>query len=257
MIDFHSHILPGIDDGSVDMEISIKMIDISISEGVECICATPHFLPEEVEIKREFYFSKLEELRNAVKKKNIEIISGVELYINPTLPKLYKENKIWGINNKNYMLIELPMQYFPLYTEEVFYELRILGITPILAHPERNFEILKNPNLLVNLINQGALAQMNSGSLTGRYGSKIEEFSKQLVKRNLIHLLGSDGHNISVRKPRIKQGFEKLKELNHPLYLSILENEKKVIQGVPIETLPIVDYKEGLLKSIFSVFKRS
>jgi protein-tyrosine phosphatase len=143
MIDFHSHILPGVDDGSKDFETSLKMIRNSIDEGVECICATPHFIPEEHEITREIYNLKLEQLKCSTIGDHIQVISGLEVYINPTLPKLYKENKIWCINDKKYMLIELPMNQFPIYTEEVFYELRILGVTPILAHPERNIEIIK------------------------------------------------------------------------------------------------------------------
>jgi len=257
MIDFHSHILPGIDDGSKDFETSLKMIKISIDEGVEYICATPHFIPEEHELKREIYDAKLEEIKNSSIKGHIHVLRGLEVYINPNLPKLYKDKKIWCINDKKYMLIELPMNQFPLYTEEVFYELRILGVTPILAHPERNIEIIKDESLLVNLIEQGAIAQMNSGSLRGKYGEKVEEFSKHLVKRNLIHLLGSDGHNITGRKTKIKEGFKIIKELNTPLYRSIIENEKRVIEGEDIEVLPIKAPKETFINNLFNMFKKN
>ena len=256
MIDFHSHILPGIDDGSKDFETSLKMIKISIDEGVECICATPHFIPEEHELTRETYNTKLEELKCSIIGNHIQILSGLEVYINPNLPKLYKEKKIWCINDKKYMLIELPMNQFPIYTEEVFYELRILGVTPILAHPERNIEIIKDENLLVNLVNQGALAQMNSGSLRGKYGEKVEEFSRHLVKRNLIHVFGSDGHNITGRKTKIKEGYEILKKLNGPLYQSILSNEIKIVQVDDLVPLPIKEANEGLIKNLLKLIKK-
>lgn len=256
MIDFHSHILPGIDDGSKDFETSLKMIKISIDEGVEYICATPHFIPEEHEINRVLYDAKLEEIKNSSIKGQIQVVSGLEVYINPNLPSLYKEKKIWCINDKKYMLIELPMNQFPLYTEEVFYELRVLGVTPILAHPERNIEIIKNKSLLVKLIDQGAIAQMNSGSLRGKYGEKVEEFAKHLVKRNLIHLLGSDGHNITGRKTKIKEGYQIVKELNAPLYRSIIENEKKVLAGDDVELLPIKEPKEAFINNLFKLFRK-
>lgn len=256
MIDFHSHILPGIDDGSKDFETSLKMIKISIDEGVECICATPHFIPEEHEIKRTIYDERLEELKKNKLGEQIKILSGLEVYINPTLPKLYKENKIWCINDRKYMLIELPMNQFPIYTEEVFYELRILGVTPILAHPERNIAIIKDEELLINLIRQGAIAQMNSGSLRGLYGEKVQEFSKHLVKRNLIHVLGSDGHNITGRKTKLKEGYNILRELNESLYRNIIVNERKIMEGEDIEILPIKEYKEGFINSLLNMFKK-
>jgi protein-tyrosine phosphatase len=255
MIDFHSHILPSVDDGANDMETSIKMLKLSISEGVDFICATPHFIPEEQEINKHIYFEKLKELQDTIGKQ-IQIVSGVEVYINPTLPELYKKGKIWCINNKKYMLIELPMNQFPIYTEEIFYELRILGVTPILAHPERNLEIMKNEDLLVNLVNQGALAQLNSGSLRGRYGEKVQDFATNLVKRNLIHVLGSDGHNISRRNTKIKEGFQIVEKLNKPLYENIILNEKKILQGEDVETLPIKELKEKSFLSIFNIFRK-
>ncbi len=77
--------------------------------------------------------------------------------MHPNLPKLYKEKRIWGINDSEYLLIELPMGQFPMYTEDVFYELMLLGVKPILAHPERNIKIMKDHDLIINLINQGVL----------------------------------------------------------------------------------------------------
>lgn len=256
MIDFHSHILPGIDDGSKHIDMSMDMLKLSISEGVEHICATPHFIPEEHEINKETYFEKLNELKNSKVGEQINIVSGLEVYINPTVPELYESGSIWCLNNKKYMLLELPMNQFPIYTEDVFYELRLQGVTPILAHPERNLEIMKDEALLENLINQGALAQLNSGSLRGRYGDKVQAFAKNLVNKNLIHVLGSDGHNISVRKPKIKESFEIVEKLNAALYNSIIINEKKILQGEDIEVLPIKDCKEKKSFSFFNIFKK-
>ncbi|MPM82302.1 Tyrosine-protein phosphatase YwqE [bioreactor metagenome] len=255
MIDFHSHILPGIDDGAKNMDISLNMLKLSISEGVEHICATPHFIPGEHEINKEIYFSLLTELQSSIGE-HINIVSGLEVYIDPKVPELYKEDKIWCINNKKYMLLELPMNDFPLYTEDVFYELRLLGITPILAHPERNLEIMKDEILLKNLIDQGALAQINSGSLRGKYGERVQVCAENLVKKNLIHLVGSDGHNASSRKTKIKEGFEIIERINKPLYDNILLNEKSIILGEDIEILPIKEEKERKSFSIFNIFRK-
>jgi len=234
MIDFHSHIIHGIDDGAKNLDISLEMLKISESEGVEYICATPHFISEEFEITRESYVEKLNKLVLASREENlkIKILSGLEIYMHPNLPKLYKEKKIWGINDTEYLIVELPMGQFPIYTEDVFYELMLLGAKPILAHPERNIKIMKNHDLIVNLIKQGVLMQINSGSLFGDYGKEVKKTAQQFVKMNMVHILGSDGHNISSRKTKLKAAYEIVEDTNKVVYNWILENQTNIINNV-------------------------
>jgi protein-tyrosine phosphatase len=255
MIDFHSHILPYIDDGSKNFDMSLEMLRLAAGEGTEFICATSHFIPEELEVNKKIYYEKLENLSQLIKTKNlaISIIPALELYMHPDLPKLFSEKRIWGINLTTYLLIELPMQQFPLYTDEVFYELRLQGALPIIAHPERNSKIRSDEGLLKNLIEQGALAQVNAGSLTGTYGKDIQEFAGHLVDRNMIHLVGSDAHDDSRRTTKIESAFELIKSRNPELYNWIDENQYKIIQGKAVNTLNIKHNKKkfgfwGLLK---------
>lgn len=251
MIDFHSHIIPGVDDGSANMAMSCNMLENAKKEGTRVICATPHYIPEEYEISKEDYEERLFKLRNEVK--DIEILSGLEVYINPNLVQLYKEGSIWPINYKKYMLIELPMREFPIYTERVFYELRLQGITPIIAHPERNLSIIKNEELLVNLIEQGNLAQMNAGSLTGIYGEHIKKFAEKLLERNLVHVLGSDGHNDNKRRTDIKKALDIIKEKNFNVYEWIISNEERILKGEEVDILEIKMPKKRKLFGIFNI----
>jgi protein-tyrosine phosphatase len=255
MIDFHSHILPYIDDGSKSFDMSIDMLKLAASEGTEYICATSHFIPGELELNKEVYFEKLNNLKHlcSIKEVNINILPAIELYMHPDLPKLYKEKSIWGINNTQYLLIELPMQQFPLYTEDVIYELRIQWAMPIIAHPERNFRIMKDIKLLENLVDQGTLAQVNAGSLSGIYGKDIREFAEYLVGRNLVHLVGSDAHDDKRRTTMIKGAFETIKSKNKELYEWINENQHSIIEGKAVEALKVKNNKKrfnffGLLK---------
>ena len=252
MIDFHSHILPYIDDGSKSFDMSIHMLKLAIDEGTEYICATSHFIPGELELNKEVYFEKINNLKQicTLKEVDINILPGIELYMHPDLPKLYKGKQIWGINLTPYVLVELPMQQFPVYTEDVFYELRLLGAIPILAHPERNLRIMKNQSLLENLVDQGVLAQMNAGSIRGIYGNDIKVFAEKLVERNLIHLIGSDAHNDTRRTTKINSTFETIKNKNRELYEWISENQYKVIEGKPVDILPIKKNK----KRFFGLF---
>jgi protein-tyrosine phosphatase len=258
MIDFHSHIIHGIDDGAKNLEMSLEMLKISDNEGVEYICATPHFITEEFEICREKYIEKLDRLILASKDNNlnIKILSGLEVYMHPNLPKLYKEKKIWGINDSEYILIELPMGQFPRYTEDVFYELMLLGAKPILAHPERNLKIMKDHDLIINLIEQGVLMQINAGSILGDYGKDVKKTAEEFVKRNMIHILGSDGHNITSRKTRIKEAYSKVKDANETAYQWILQNETNIINNSSIMEILELKLKKRKGKiSFFNIFK--
>lgn len=256
MIDFHSHIIHGIDDGAKSLDMSLEMLKISESEGVEYICATPHFISEEFEITREDYIEKLNNLVMASKEVNfkIKILPGLEIYMHPNLPKLYKEKKIWGINDSEYLLIELPMGQFPIYTEDVFYELMLLGAKPILAHPERNTKIMKNHDLITNLIKQGVLMQINSGSLLGDYGKEVKKTAEQFITMNMVHILGSDGHNMTSRKTKLKAAYEIVEDKNKVVYNWILENQTNIINNLSsLEFLDTQFKKNKIL--FFNIFK--
>lgn len=252
MIDFHTHIMFNVDDGSKNIEMTKEMLLNSISQGVTHIVSTPHFISGQSEVTKDVYEERLSAMKAIHETESINILKGMEVYIDPNLPKLYDEGRIWGINEGKYMLIELPMREFPKYTEDVFYELRIKGITPILAHPERNFSIMKNPKLLEALISQGNLAQVNAGSLTGLYGKEIKAFAETLVKRNIIHIIGSDGHSNSRRKTDIDKGYERVKELNNELYNWIVSNEENIILSKDVEPLRIKQEKKSFFKRLFS-----
>jgi len=257
MIDFHSHIIHGIDDGAKNLDMSLEMLEIAEGEGVEYICATPHFIAEEFEFTRDKYNKKFDSLVLASKEKDlkIEILSGLEIYMHPNLPQLYKENRIWGINDSEYLLVELPMGQFPRYTEDVFYELMLLGVTPILAHPERNIKIMENHDLIINLIKQGVLMQINSASLLGDYGKKVKKTAEQFVKKNMVHILGSDGHNVTSRKTSIRKAFEIVKDKNEPMYNWISQNQTNIIDNKPMMEILEVKTKDRK-KTFFNIFSK-
>ena len=257
MIDFHSHILPYIDDGSKDFDMSVDMVKIAFQEESKFICATPHFITGEFEVSRKTYNDKIEGLIDLVKQKDIDIniLPGLEIYIHPDLPKLYKEKKIWGLNDTNYLLIEFPMEQLPNYTKNVFYELRLQGAIPIIAHPERNLKFMKNIDLLLALMNQGALCQLNAGSLRGMYGKEVKAFAEILVKRNMIHIIGSDAHNNRGRSPLVMNEIAIIKAMNEELYNWIMDFSRKLIDGKEMDVLPIKD-KINNRKSFFSFFHK-
>lgn len=255
MIDFHSHVIPHIDDGSKSFEMSLDMLRLAASEGTRYICATSHYIPGEVVPEENLYLENLRNLREMCEVENLDInvLTALELYMHPELPKLYTAKKIWGINSTPYVLVELPMQQYPVYTEEVLYELRMKGAMPIIAHPERNFRIGEDVSLLESLVKQGALAQVNAGSLRGIYGKDIKKVAEKLVDMNLIHMVGSDAHDYRRRTTKVREARHIIKERNAELYKWIIENEENIIHGLSVEVLPVKAKKRFSL--FFKLFK--
>ncbi len=203
MYDLHSHFLPGIDDGPKLPEDTLAMGYIAVHEGIVGIAATHHFSDDQsISVYGEQWLASLQRVQPLLIENSlsIQVYSGAEVQISPFL-HLLEGIEALCINASRYLLVELPMADIPLYTEEVIYNLRIKGIIPIIAHPERNWRILDNPNLLHPLISLGALGQITSGSITGLFGKKVKRCARILLEHKMGHLLASDAHSPHNRAP--------------------------------------------------------
>ena len=238
-VDIHSHILYGIDDGSKSLEESIEIIKEHIKMGFTDIAVTPHYIENSKYItNNEEKENILKTLKNELKKQNIKInlYIGNEVYINNNIEELLNQNEISTINNTKYLLIELPMQNKIKNISEIIYELRIKGIIPIIAHPERYEYVQKDINYVDKLIEEGALLQSNYASILGMYGEKSKKALKKLLKQNKILILSTDVHypnsKIYLNMDKIRKklskliGEEKLKELTTTNPKKIIKNEK-------------------------------
>jgi len=240
MIDIHSHILPGLDDGSPDMDTSLKMVEIAASEGINAIVATPHFIPRDRELDRNLVLEKVQELNEYVKKntdKDIKIYPGEEVFLSPEIPELYSQGKLITLFDEGrYLLIELPLISIPHYTKQVIYSLNLKGVKPIIAHPERNREIARNVAKLDELISMGALAQVNSLSFYGVFGRSTKVAAEKIVKKGLAQFIATDSHTARARSPR----FQKLYKMFSPKFLDIMmeQNPKRIMAGLDIEVSP-------------------
>lgn len=197
MIDIHTHVLPGVDDGAQTLAESIGILRKAAEEGVELMVATPHVL----EMPSQSAWQYVRETFDGVTEKliaeriHIEVRLGAELFISPEVPSMVKSNRELTIDGKStHVLLELPLQEIPVFTEQVVFKLLIDGITPIIVHPERCLEIVTSPGRVASLVQKGALTQINTGSLMGRYGKDVQKTAKLLLSRNLVHLMASDIH---------------------------------------------------------------
>lgn len=235
MIDIHSHLIPGVDDGSKSVEDTFEMFNEAIKVGFTDIILTSHYLTDYYEPKTEeliFWKDKLQEVLDKSNKK-LKLHSGMEVYISEEINKLIKENKLLMLANSKYILIELPMSTDVKYLDHIMYVLESMGIKFILAHPERYKSIQKNPSLVQEYIEKGCLIQCNYGSILGQYGKEAKKTIKTLLKKDLVHFMGSDCHRkngIYLEIPKAVKKIEKIvgKEKIHEI---TTYNAKKIINN--------------------------
>lgn len=247
MVDFHSHILFDVDDGSKDFSMSVRMIEESIRDGVTMMAATPHYVEDVFYTEKDEYQKKFGRLKEKFDGR-IELIPSMELMINPHLIDDLKNGKVFGYNYSKTILVEFNLTDYPSYAEGIFYKLKKEGYQVILAHPERYKIFREDPGSLYHLIDLGVIFQMNAGSLIGQFGEKVTGFAEKLVSKNLIHLVGSDGHNDEKRNTKIKYAYDRIRELNPELYVNIMENSPKIIKGEKGEFLPYKDWEKVAIK---------
>lgn len=253
MVDFHSHILYGVDDGSKDIDMSRMMIDDAIKDGTRIIAATPHFIKGVYETPIKEYKNKIEILKSEFENK-IEIIPSQEIMINKDLGKDLKIGRAFGYNNTKTILVEFNLFYYPLYAEAIFYKLINEGYTIILAHPERNKALRDDPSLIYHLIDLGVYCQVNSGSLEGVFGEAIQKFSEKLITKNLIHAVGSDAHSNRTRNTKISKSYNIIQKLNPELYDYIILNSEKLIKGYSIDKIEYQSWEDK--KKKFNIIKQ-
>jgi Capsular polysaccharide biosynthesis protein len=200
IVDLHCHILPGIDDGSQNLEDSLRLAEEAVQDGVTHILATPHHLDNR-------YVNHRRDVENLVKDFQLElddrqialkIFPSQEVHINGELIQKYDD--LLGVDlKKKYMLLEFPHSSVPAYTEKIIFELLKLGTTPIIVHPERNKAIQNKTDILYKFIQQGALAQVTATSYIGGFGNDVASLSRKLVEHGLVQIVASDAHTMKNR----------------------------------------------------------
>lgn len=215
MIDMHCHILPGIDDGSPDIEESIRMAIRAVKAGYSGVFATSHYMEIDLENEKELILKKVIEVNKRLHEDhiNFEVYPGHEVYFTPNIPKLLEENKICTLGNSKYLLMELPMVGKPLNTELVLEQIISMGYVPIIAHPERYDFVNGNIKSLYPLLELGALMQINAGSIEGIYGTQVKKNVIQLLKNNMVHFVGTDAHDFKTIYNPLESAMEKINKL--------------------------------------------
>lgn len=199
MIDIHTHILPGVDDGPSDMEESLEILKKGMKAGIKTFVLTPHIRDDSDWNKIDRIKEAFSQLKRecAARGLDAQLILGAELLLIPSLPEKVIDNTSVIINGKGrYVLVELPFSQMPIYTEDVLFKLMVLRIVPIIAHPERYDYINGEGDVIKKWVDNGVMMQVNTGSLSGQYGIRVKRFARNLLKKGLVHFLGSDVHSL-------------------------------------------------------------
>ena len=237
MIDFHTHILPNIDDGSKSIEETFNLIKEAEKAGFKKIISTSHYLEKYYEVDVIERKAWIDTLNKTIKERNeeIELYLGNEIYFSDNIISLLEEGKATTINNTSYLLFELQLNAKPFNIYNIIYELLEYKLIPVLAHPERYTFVQSEPELVYDLIQKGVLMQCNYGSIIGQYGKKAQIIVKKLYENNMVHFLGTDVHKQNTIYERIPEilpqiseiiGEEKLEEITTLNAQKVLENKR-------------------------------
>ena len=263
-IDLHCHILPGLDDGSPDEEITAAMLQMASECGTGELFATPHIISGIWQPAWQVISDWTDSLNETAVRRNwpIRLQPGAEVALDWSLLELLPEPGAYCLAGGRFILVELPLGSLPTYADEFLFTLQSRDFLPILAHPERNPDVKKNPRLLSRWLERGIYAQLNASSLTGAMGSRTQAAAEALLAYGGVHFIGSDAHGVGVRRPDLQPVAQRLTELLGPAGARLLlkENPRQLLAGRPEEittakSLPRPQPKRGWRQKVQSLWQ--
>lgn len=212
------------------------MARIAAEDGISGIVCTPHWSPVFPDNDRAAVLASVKEFRKRLKREGIgiEVYPGSELVIHFSLPEKIEAGELLSVNdNRAFALVEMPYDVIPPNLDKLFWMMQVKGVTPILAHPERNRQLMKHPSLLEKWIEAGALVQITGSSLMGFFGNTIREFSAELLRRRMVHFVASDSHNSGQRGPVLSEARDIVSSIVGPEETReiFVESPSRVLRG--------------------------
>jgi len=224
MIDIHHHLLWDQDDGSTSLELSLEMARMAAEDGITHIACTPHsnsnypYHPEPID-------AKIAKLRGLLEQEKIPVTLGRGCDFHTSYDNIQQarmEPRRYSLNRGSYLLVEIPDQALPPTLNEVFYQMQLDGLIPILTHPERNLTLQKDLSRIHDWLRSGVLVQVTAGSLLGKMGRTAQRVAHELLAKNWVHFLATDAHNTTSRPPKMREAMELVAEKYGSEYAHLL-----------------------------------
>ncbi len=209
MIDIHNHIIPGIDDGASTLEDSIALLRLAVSDGIQRLVCTPHMHPgrynNDTDTIRPAFDRLVKHINNI--DLPIELAMAAEVRISDEFMFQLKKNKVPRLGQwegSDVVLLEMPHQQIPVGIENLLGWLEKQNVRAVIAHPERNKEVMRYPERALKLAERGALFQLTAGSIAGHFGHSAQTSARWLLDHELVRFVASDAHNIKHRPPAMR-----------------------------------------------------
>jgi protein-tyrosine phosphatase len=239
VVDLHSHILPGVDDGAQSIDDAISIARSSVAEGITAIVATPH-VREDYPTTADQMERGVDELRAELARLEIQldVLRGGEIDLE-RLPRIDEDElmRFTLAQTGRYVLIEFPYFGWPLALEDLVFRLAAQGVRAVIAHPERNGEVQAAPERLEPIVRAGALVQVTAASLDGRLGQRSRRAGLVLLERGLAHLLASDAHTPDIRGIGMSAAVEAIGDADLARWLTV-DAPGAIVSGEDIPPRP-------------------
>ncbi|MCZ6788567.1 MAG: hypothetical protein O7D33_01260 [Chloroflexi bacterium] len=201
--DLHCHILPAIDDGPERAEEAFAMAQVAATDGTSVVVATPHARQVAAHGGRRALDQWVADFNRTSRGLGIEVLVGAEHLLTMDLIDDVRRGIAITLNNSRYLLVEINFLQYPPYISEALFQIQVRGMVPVLAHPERQATIQKQPDILADLVECGVVSQVTGGSLLGHFGPEAQRSAEYLVQHNLVHAIASDGHSPGSYRPPV------------------------------------------------------
>ena len=234
MIDLHCHLFPGIDDGPSELDESIELAKLAVENGITHAVVTPHITPGRYDndifiIRNAYQAFKQVLLENDI---NLNIGMAAEVRLGPEIFILFEEERLpfLGIfEGRKVLLLEFPHDHIPPGSDKMVKWLFDHNIVPMIAHPERNGDVLRKLSKLKNFVDAGCLLQITASSLVGNIGPEPQKCAKMMLEKGWVTILASDAHNLHERLPEIEPGRAVVEEIIGK------EESWKMVNDIPFE----------------------
>lgn len=203
MIDLHSHILPGLDDGPASVEEAVAMAQMAVADGITLMACTPHIARGIYDNDTPTILAAIRSLQSALSSRKIglELALGADVHVAPDLPVTLDTEFIPTLNGSRYFLLEPTHQVLPPRLEDLAKRLLNLGYVPVITHPERLNWITQHYTVIERLNALGCLMQVTAGSVTGAFGKTVRYYAERLLDEGRVDILATDAHNTTSRPP--------------------------------------------------------
>ncbi|MCH8186873.1 MAG: tyrosine protein phosphatase [Chloroflexi bacterium] len=243
MYDLHAHILPGVDDGAQTEDDTLKMARVAADSGTKVILATPHRRDVTQRSSVDYVRGLLDRMNGKIAELGIDLSlrQGMENHLDLDLPDEVSSGRAIGINGSRYMLVEMPFFGRPNYIEEVMFQLQVMGVTPVLAHPERIEAFQRDVKLLETFVERGMLSQVTAGSITGHFGKRVRRFTHTLLRTGLVHVIASDTHFATgPRSPTLLPGVEEATRVlpAERVQAMVVDTPQAILNDLPVDVPP-------------------